>query len=316
MTSSTCRSKPPLLKAAQGAGASHGRWPEHAALSGGERLLALVRRDAEGDGRAAQDSGRRYSGEDGVIRLVVIGRAKARSGIHVSRTERIGCMGPGSRCADRDDTKHSRGMTESIDVHPRPHRLDRHGQVDHGADFFARGRRAGARLRCGGAPALRRRGGRRRSRLRFPASRSTAGSTARSSPRSSSAIRTRSSRLEAIVHPLVRAVSERFIAEQRRAARASSCSTFRCCSRPAARSGSTPSWWSRRRRTCSARACSTRAGMTAERLDALLARQMSDAEKRARAHFVVDSSRSFDSARAQVHGILRAVAALPGRRIG
>jgi dephospho-CoA kinase len=43
---------------------------------------------------------------------------------------------------------------------------------------------------------------------------------------------------------------------------------------------------------------------------------MSDAEKRARAHFVVDSSRSFDSARAQVHGILRAIAALPGRRIG
>ena len=52
--------------------------------------------------------------------------------------------------------------------------------------------------------------------------------------------------------------------------------------------------------------------MTAEKLDALLARQMSDAEKRARAHFVVDSSRSFDSARAQVHGILRAVAALAG----
>jgi dephospho-CoA kinase len=60
----------------------------------------------------------------------------------------------------------------------------------------------------------------------------------------------------------------------------------------------------------------SRAGMTAERLDALLARQMSDAEKRARAHFVVDSSRSFDSARTQVHGILRAIAPLPGRRIG
>ena len=58
-----------------------------------------------------------------------------------------------------------------------------------------------------------------------------------------------------------------------------------------------------------------RAGMTAEKLDALLARQMSDAEKRARAHFVVDSSRSFNSARAQVLGILRAVAGLPGRRI-
>jgi dephospho-CoA kinase len=60
----------------------------------------------------------------------------------------------------------------------------------------------------------------------------------------------------------------------------------------------------------------SRPGMTAEKLGVLLARQMSDAEKRARAHFVVDSSRSFDSARAQVHGILRAIVALPGRRIG
>src|SRR5207253_51595 len=59
-----------------------------------------------------------------------------------------------------------------------------------------------------------------------------------------------------------------------------------------------------------------RPGMTAERLDALLARQMSNADKRARAHFIVNSSRSFDSARAQVLGILRAVSGLPGRRIG
>ena len=59
-----------------------------------------------------------------------------------------------------------------------------------------------------------------------------------------------------------------------------------------------------------------RPGMTAEKLDALLTRQMPDAEKRARAHFVVDTSRSFDSARAQVHGILRAIASSPGRRIG
>ena len=57
-----------------------------------------------------------------------------------------------------------------------------------------------------------------------------------------------------------------------------------------------------------------RPGMTAAKLDAILQKQMPDAEKRARAHFVVDSSRGIDSARAQVHGILRAVAALPGRR--
>ena len=57
-----------------------------------------------------------------------------------------------------------------------------------------------------------------------------------------------------------------------------------------------------------------RPGMTEQKLAAILQKQMPDAEKRARAHFVVDSSRGIDSARAQVRGILRAVAALPGRR--
>jgi dephospho-CoA kinase len=56
-----------------------------------------------------------------------------------------------------------------------------------------------------------------------------------------------------------------------------------------------------------------RAGMTPAKLDAILGKQVPDSEKRARAHFVVDSSRGLDSARAQVRGILRAVAPLPGR---
>jgi dephospho-CoA kinase len=56
-----------------------------------------------------------------------------------------------------------------------------------------------------------------------------------------------------------------------------------------------------------------RSGMTPAKLDAILANQMPDSEKRARAHFVVDSSRGVDSARAQVRGILRAVAGAPGR---
>jgi dephospho-CoA kinase len=59
-----------------------------------------------------------------------------------------------------------------------------------------------------------------------------------------------------------------------------------------------------------------RPGMTQAKLDAILAKQMPDSEKRARAHFVVDSSRGVDSARDQVRGILRAVAAAPGRRLG
>jgi dephospho-CoA kinase len=57
-----------------------------------------------------------------------------------------------------------------------------------------------------------------------------------------------------------------------------------------------------------------RPGMTAEKLDAILGRQLSDAEKRRRADFVVDTSRGFDAARAQVRAILGAVATMPTRR--
>ena len=47
-----------------------------------------------------------------------------------------------------------------------------------------------------------------------------------------------------------------------------------------------------------------RPGMTPERLDAILARQMHDAEKRARAHFVVDTGRGLEPARQQVAEII------------
>jgi dephospho-CoA kinase len=57
-----------------------------------------------------------------------------------------------------------------------------------------------------------------------------------------------------------------------------------------------------------------RADMTEEKFQALLARQLPDAEKRRRADFVVDTSGSFDSTRAQVHAILSKAATLPIRR--
>jgi len=47
-----------------------------------------------------------------------------------------------------------------------------------------------------------------------------------------------------------------------------------------------------------------RPGMTPERLDAILAQQVADAEKRARAHFVVDTSRGLEPAREQVAEII------------
>jgi len=51
-----------------------------------------------------------------------------------------------------------------------------------------------------------------------------------------------------------------------------------------------------------------RPGMTPERLAVILGRQMADTEKRARAHFIIDTGRGFPTARLQVCGILRALA--------
>ena len=50
-----------------------------------------------------------------------------------------------------------------------------------------------------------------------------------------------------------------------------------------------------------------------DRLDAILSRQMHDAEKRARAHFVVDTGRGLEPAREQVAEII-AVMRDPQRR--
>jgi dephospho-CoA kinase len=50
-----------------------------------------------------------------------------------------------------------------------------------------------------------------------------------------------------------------------------------------------------------------RPGMTPERLDAILAQQLADADKRARAHFVVDTSRGLAPAREQVAEIISAM---------
>jgi dephospho-CoA kinase len=54
-------------------------------------------------------------------------------------------------------------------------------------------------------------------------------------------------------------------------------------------------------------------GVSLERLEALLARQMPDVEKRRRADFVVDSAHGIEHARAEVRQILAAVAKMPAR---
>jgi len=57
-----------------------------------------------------------------------------------------------------------------------------------------------------------------------------------------------------------------------------------------------------------------RGTMTGEALDALLARQLPDAEKRKRADFVVDTSHGLDPVRAQIKDILAEVVKMPRRR--
>jgi dephospho-CoA kinase len=58
-----------------------------------------------------------------------------------------------------------------------------------------------------------------------------------------------------------------------------------------------------------------RDNMTEEKLDAILARQLPDAEKRRRADFLVDTSRGIDPVRARIRDILDQAAKLPQRRI-
>jgi dephospho-CoA kinase len=57
-----------------------------------------------------------------------------------------------------------------------------------------------------------------------------------------------------------------------------------------------------------------RAGMTQAKLEAILSRQMSDSEKRRRAHFVIDTRGRLESTRAIVAQFMRSAATLGGGR--
>jgi dephospho-CoA kinase len=121
-------------------------------------------------------------------------------------------------------------------------------------------------------------------------------------------------RLETIVHPLVRAAETRFLADAQ-ARRAPIVVLdipllFETASQQRVDATvvvSAPVEVQRQR-------VLARPGMTADKLDVLLARQMPDSEKRRQADFVVDTSSGLDAARAQVKEILRVVATMPERR--
>lgn len=121
-------------------------------------------------------------------------------------------------------------------------------------------------------------------------------------------------RLEAIVHPLVGAARDKFLAEQ--AARGAAVVVLdipllfeagleRCCDAVVVVSASAEL---QRRRVFE------RPAMTEEKFAAILAKQTPDAEKRRRADFIVDSSYDFEHARTQVRDILRAVAKMQLRQ--
>ena len=121
-------------------------------------------------------------------------------------------------------------------------------------------------------------------------------------------------RLEAIVHPLVQASERRFLADAE--ARGDKVvvldipllfETGGEARVDAVVVVSAPAEVQRRR-------VLERPGMTAEKFEAILAKQMLDAEKRRRADFVVDTSQGFEVTRAQVRAVLAAVATMPRRR--
>jgi dephospho-CoA kinase len=120
--------------------------------------------------------------------------------------------------------------------------------------------------------------------------------------------------LEAIVHPLVRKSEERFLVEAERNGATVAVLDIpllfetgadkRC---DAVVVVSAPYDVQRARMF-------ERRGMTERKFDAILAKQMPDAVKRARADFVVDTSKGFDAARTQVRDILARIATMPKRR--
>jgi dephospho-CoA kinase len=120
-------------------------------------------------------------------------------------------------------------------------------------------------------------------------------------------------RLEAIVHPMVTASREKFLAEAQRQGAKVVVFDIPLLFETKAERGcnavvvvSAPAEIQRKR-------AFERPGMTDDKLAAILAKQMPDAEKRRRADFIVDSSQSFEHTRSQIREILRQVAKLPRR---
>lgn len=121
-------------------------------------------------------------------------------------------------------------------------------------------------------------------------------------------------RLESLIHPLVRAEEEAFLATSAKAGRAivvldipllfETGAEHRCDAIVVVSTSA----------EAQARRVLSRSDMTVEKFNAILAKQLPDAEKRARAHVVIDTSGSFEATRRQVEAVVRMFAAHPGRQ--
>ena len=121
-------------------------------------------------------------------------------------------------------------------------------------------------------------------------------------------------RLEQIVHPMLRAHHEKFLADAERSGAAVAVVDIPLLFETGGEKGvdavlvvsATPEIQRQR--------ILARDNMTDERLNAILARQLPDAEKRRRADFVVDTSHGLDPVRKRIRDILEEAARMPRRR--
>ena len=121
-------------------------------------------------------------------------------------------------------------------------------------------------------------------------------------------------RLEAIIHPLVRAAREQFLAEARAKGTKVAVLDIPLLFETGGESQvdkiavvSAPAPVQKER-------VLARKGMTEAKFGAIVAKQMPDSEKKKRADFVIDTSRGFGAARENVRAILRALASAEDKR--
>jgi dephospho-CoA kinase len=123
-------------------------------------------------------------------------------------------------------------------------------------------------------------------------------------------------RLEAIVHPLVGGVRDRFLAEARAADASVVVLDIPLLFETGGNRAVDAVVLVSAPETVQKERVLGRPGMTPAKLAAILAKQMPDADKRRRSHFIIDTSRGHDAAAVQVRALLRTIAALNGQRQG